>query len=64
MQEIFEYIVYVLTGLYGILVILPLIQLIRVQYRVPGIGWTTQKIFLFLTIISSAGKFIFINTMF
>jgi hypothetical protein len=55
MQEIFEYIVYVLAGLYALLVVLPLIQLLRVQIRVPGLGWTTQKIFLFLTILSSAG---------
>jgi len=52
-------VVYVLGALYGIIVILPAIQLCRIYYRVPELGWTTQKLFLFLTLISSLVRCIF-----
>ncbi|GMH41030.1 hypothetical protein BSKO_08940 [Bryopsis sp. KO-2023] len=36
---------YYLAGAYGILAIIALVQLIRIQLRVPEYGWTTQKVF-------------------
>jgi len=46
-------IVYVLGGLYFLLAIVPVVQLIRIHLRVPDLGWTTQKLFLCLTLLSS-----------
>jgi len=45
--------VYGLTAAYGVLVLIPIIQLFRIFKRVPELGWTTQKLFLFLTMLSS-----------
>lgn len=36
---------WILAGLYGGIALMALIQLIRIQLRVPEYGWTTQKIF-------------------
>lgn len=36
---------YYLAGAYAILAIVALVQLIRIQLRVPEYGWTTQKVF-------------------
>eukprot|EP01116_Phalansterium_solitarium_P011370 TRINITY_DN27024_c0_g1_i1.p1 TRINITY_DN27024_c0_g1~~TRINITY_DN27024_c0_g1_i1.p1 ORF type:complete len:312 (+),score=44.48 TRINITY_DN27024_c0_g1_i1:75-1010(+) len=47
-------IVYALMGLYGLLILVPVIQLIRIRIRTPDIGWTTQKIFLLLIGLSAA----------
>jgi hypothetical protein len=50
-----EIVLFVLSGLYIPLVILPLVQLIRIHFRAPEVGWTTQKLFLTLTALSSIG---------
>ncbi|CAK9139132.1 unnamed protein product [Ilex paraguariensis] len=39
---------HILAGLYGIVAVVALVQLIRIQLRVPEYGWTTQKVFHFL----------------
>ncbi|XP_059278686.1 tobamovirus multiplication protein 3 [Lycium ferocissimum] len=39
---------HVLAILYGIVAAIALVQLIRIQMRVPEYGWTTQKVFHFL----------------
>lgn len=46
-------VVWILGGFYVVLVFLPIIQLLRIHLRVPDLGWTTQKLFLFLTLLSS-----------
>ncbi|KAJ0252843.1 Tobamovirus multiplication protein 3 [Hirschfeldia incana] len=40
-----------LALLYGIVSIVALIQLVRIQLRVPEYGWTTQKVFHFLNFV-------------
>ncbi|XP_057872948.1 tobamovirus multiplication protein 3 isoform X2 [Cryptomeria japonica] len=42
---------YMLAGLYGFVAALALIQLIRIELRVPEYGWTTQKVFHFLNVV-------------
>ncbi|GAB2279738.1 Tobamovirus multiplication protein 3 [Dionaea muscipula] len=42
---------HVLAILYGIVGIVALVQLVRIQLRVPEYGWTTQKVFHFLNFI-------------
>jgi len=54
-----DYVVFSLAGLYFILVIFPAMQLIRIHMRVPDLGWTTQKLFLFLTLLSSLVRTVF-----
>lgn len=39
---------HVLAALYGIVAVVALVQLVRIQLRVPEYGWTTQKVFHFL----------------
>ncbi|KAG5628743.1 hypothetical protein H5410_000460 [Solanum commersonii] len=39
---------HVLAILYGVVAVVALVQLIRIQMRVPEYGWTTQKVFHFL----------------
>ncbi|CAH1414981.1 unnamed protein product [Lactuca virosa] len=39
---------YLLALLYGLVAIVAMMQLIRIQQRVPEYGWTTQKVFHFL----------------
>ncbi|KAI5678293.1 hypothetical protein M9H77_09243 [Catharanthus roseus] len=39
---------HVLAGLYGVVAVIALVQLVRIQLRVPEYGWTTQKVFHFL----------------
>jgi hypothetical protein len=39
---------HVLAVLYGIVSVIAVIQLVRIQLRVPEYGWTTQKVFHFL----------------
>jgi len=54
-----DVIVYILGALYFMLVVVPIIQLIRIHLRVPDLGWTTQKLFLSLTLLSSLVRCIF-----
>ncbi|KAL7110939.1 hypothetical protein ACP275_05G057200 [Erythranthe tilingii] len=42
---------HVLAALYGIVAVVALIQLVRIQLRVPEYGWTTQKVFHFLNFL-------------
>lgn len=42
---------HILAILYGIVAAIALVQLIRIQLRVPEYGWTTQKVFHFLNIL-------------
>ncbi len=40
-----EYSFVVLSAAYGFITLVALVQLIRIQRRVPEYGWTTQKVF-------------------
>ncbi|GAB4847806.1 Tobamovirus multiplication protein 3 [Ancistrocladus abbreviatus] len=40
-----------LAALYGIVSVVALVQLVRIQLRVPEYGWTTQKVFHFLNFL-------------
>ncbi|CAD6209289.1 unnamed protein product [Miscanthus lutarioriparius] len=40
-----------LAALYGVVAVVALVQLIRIECRVPEYGWTTQKVFHFLNVI-------------
>ncbi|XP_051148519.1 tobamovirus multiplication protein 3 [Andrographis paniculata] len=42
---------HVLAALYGIVGAVALVQLVRIQLRVPEYGWTTQKVFHFLNFL-------------
>ncbi|KAK4748923.1 hypothetical protein SAY87_015509 [Trapa incisa] len=42
---------HVLAALYGVVAVVALIQLVRIQLRVPEFGWTTQKVFHFLNFL-------------
>ncbi|KNA12509.1 hypothetical protein SOVF_124640 [Spinacia oleracea] len=42
---------HVLSILYGIVSVVALVQLVRIQLRVPEYGWTTQKVFHFLNFL-------------
>ncbi|XP_065631958.1 tobamovirus multiplication protein 3-like isoform X2 [Quercus suber] len=42
---------HILAALFGIVSIVALVQLIRIQLRVPEYGWTTQKVFHFLNFV-------------
>ncbi|EOA24467.1 hypothetical protein CARUB_v10017723mg [Capsella rubella] len=42
---------HVLAVLYGIVSVVAVIQLVRIQLRVPEYGWTTQKVFHFLNFV-------------
>ncbi|XWS69516.1 hypothetical protein CRYUN_Cryun04dG0185300 [Craigia yunnanensis] len=42
---------HILAALYGIIAAVALVQLIRIQLRVPEYGWTTQKVFHFLNFL-------------
>uniref|UniRef100_A0A0D6R0D3 THH1/TOM1/TOM3 domain-containing protein n=1 Tax=Araucaria cunninghamii TaxID=56994 RepID=A0A0D6R0D3_ARACU len=46
-----ERVFYTLAGLYGFVAAVALIQLIRIELRVPEYGWTTQKVFHFLNVV-------------
>ncbi|CAI9262681.1 unnamed protein product [Lactuca saligna] len=45
-----------LAALYGIVSIVALVQLIRIQQRVPEYGWTTQKVFHFLNFLVNGAR--------
>ncbi len=40
-----EYVFVVLSAAYGLVTLVALVQLLRIQRRVPEYGWTTQKVF-------------------
>lgn len=42
---------HILAALYGFVAAVALIQLVRIQLRVPEYGWTTQKVFHFLNFV-------------
>ncbi|XP_031494494.1 tobamovirus multiplication protein 3-like [Nymphaea colorata] len=42
---------YTLSALYGLVAAVALIQLVRIEVRVPEYGWTTQKVFHFLNFV-------------
>ncbi|KAL9267671.1 Tobamovirus multiplication protein 3-like protein, partial [Drosera capensis] len=42
---------HILAALYGIVALVALVQLGRIQLRVPEYGWTTQKVFHFLNFL-------------
>ncbi|KAK9059951.1 hypothetical protein SSX86_020655 [Deinandra increscens subsp. villosa] len=42
---------YVLAALYGVVTLVALVQLIRIQLRAQEYGWTTQKVFHFLNVL-------------
>ncbi|XP_048429063.1 tobamovirus multiplication protein 3-like [Pyrus x bretschneideri] len=44
-------ILHALAILYGLVAVVALVQLIRIQLRVPEYGWTTQKVFHFLNFV-------------
>ncbi|XP_071685771.1 tobamovirus multiplication protein 3-like [Rutidosis leptorrhynchoides] len=46
-----DLIFHVLAAFYGIVALVALVQLIRIQVRVPEYGWTTQKVFHFLNVL-------------
>nr|XP_043639832.1 tobamovirus multiplication protein 3-like [Erigeron canadensis] len=50
-----------IAALYGLVAIVAMMQLIRIQQRVPEYGWTTQKVFHFLNFLVNAVRcFLFI----
>uniref|UniRef100_A0A1D1XEQ9 2,3-bisphosphoglycerate-dependent phosphoglycerate mutase n=1 Tax=Anthurium amnicola TaxID=1678845 RepID=A0A1D1XEQ9_9ARAE len=46
-----DWIFHTLAGLFGLVGTVALIQLIRIECRVPEYGWTTQKVFHFLNFV-------------
>uniref|UniRef100_A0A2N9J463 THH1/TOM1/TOM3 domain-containing protein n=1 Tax=Fagus sylvatica TaxID=28930 RepID=A0A2N9J463_FAGSY len=52
---------HVLAALFGVVAVVALVQLIRIQLRVPEYGWTTQKVFHFLNfLVNGVRSFVFI----
>ncbi|KAH1250528.1 Tobamovirus multiplication protein 3 [Glycine max] len=52
---------HLLAILYGIVAAVALVQLVRIQLRVPEYGWTTQKVFHFLNfIVNGVRCFVFV----
>ncbi|XP_076893706.1 tobamovirus multiplication protein 3-like [Bidens hawaiensis] len=45
-----------LAALYGAVAVVALVQLVRIQQRVPEYGWTTQKVFHFLNILVNGAR--------
>ncbi|KAL6187191.1 hypothetical protein ACLB2K_043306 [Fragaria x ananassa] len=43
-----------LAVLYGLVAVIAVVQLVRIQVRVPEYGWTTQKVFHFLNFVVNA----------
>lgn len=46
-----DWIFHILAGLFGLVSVVALIQLTRIECRVPEYGWTTQKVFHFLNFL-------------
>jgi len=63
----FKIIMYLLSGIYAFLTLIPLFLLIKVQRRDPRVGWTILKLFLVFTLLASLvravsfGIFIYLN---
>ncbi|KAI7746946.1 hypothetical protein M8C21_005919 [Ambrosia artemisiifolia] len=56
-----DWIFIVLAVLYGVVSVVALVQLIRIQLRVPEYGWTTQKVFHLLNVLVNGVRcFIFV----
>ncbi|MFQ6637452.1 hypothetical protein Gotur_014238 [Gossypium turneri] len=52
---------HILAALYGLVAAVALVQLIRIQLRVPEYGWTTQKVFHFLNfLVNGVRGFVFV----
>ncbi|KAJ1399964.1 hypothetical protein SESBI_29942 [Sesbania bispinosa] len=52
---------HILAILYGIVAAVALVQLVRIQLRVPEYGWTTQKVFHFLNfLVNGVRCFVFV----
>ncbi|GAU13772.1 hypothetical protein TSUD_82810 [Trifolium subterraneum] len=52
---------HLLAVLYGIVAAIALVQLVRIQLRVPEYGWTTQKVFHFLNFfVNGVRCFVFV----
>nr|AHA84207.1 virion binding protein [Phaseolus vulgaris] len=52
---------HLLAILYGIVAAIALVQLVRIQLRVPEYGWTTQKVFHFLNfLVNGVRCFVFV----
>ncbi|KAI7739844.1 hypothetical protein M8C21_029954 [Ambrosia artemisiifolia] len=47
---------HLLAALYGVVSLAALVQLIRIQQRVPEYGWTTQKVFHFLNFLVNGAR--------
>lgn len=54
-----EIVVWLLGGLYALLMIIPIVQLIRIHVRSPELGWTIQKLFLAFTLVSALIRTVF-----
>ncbi|KAH8493282.1 hypothetical protein H0E87_020112 [Populus deltoides] len=54
---------YTLCAAYALVSAVALIQLIRIELRVPEYGWTTQKVFHLMNFIVNGGLF-FLNDTF
>ncbi|KAJ0866096.1 hypothetical protein HanRHA438_Chr12g0547881 [Helianthus annuus] len=56
-----DWIFCVLAALYGVVSVVALVQLIRIQLRAPEYGWTTQKVFHLLNVLVNGVRcFIFV----
>jgi len=53
-----------LAGLYVFLALAAVVQLVRIYWRVPELRWTTQKVFLLLTIIMATRACFFFSLRF
>jgi hypothetical protein len=51
--EEFKSIMWTLSAVYGILAVIPLVQILRVHFRAPHIGWSILKLFLLFTMVAS-----------
>ncbi|KAJ9563563.1 hypothetical protein OSB04_008723 [Centaurea solstitialis] len=47
---------HLLAALYGLVALVAMVQLIRIQQRVPEYGWTTQKVFHFLNFLVNGAR--------
>ncbi|KAK1412119.1 hypothetical protein QVD17_33113 [Tagetes erecta] len=47
---------HLLAALYGFVAVVALVQLVRIQQRVPEYGWTTQKVFHFLNFLVNGAR--------
>eukprot|EP01117_Protostelium_nocturnum_P020215 TRINITY_DN8997_c0_g1_i2.p1 TRINITY_DN8997_c0_g1~~TRINITY_DN8997_c0_g1_i2.p1 ORF type:complete len:220 (+),score=33.92 TRINITY_DN8997_c0_g1_i2:123-782(+) len=52
-------VIWVLLGLFALIVVISIIQLLRIVHNVPEFSWTTQKIFLFLCFLTCSVRVAF-----